>query len=139
MPKKIEVVLTVQNEKPSIQFHVSDVVEGPAKEKFMELLKDFPIQEAVVDSLSELSQARFLPAEDVEVLDLPQESVQQSKPCSNSAKKKARISESQLSTLRDILAKRMISESSFCAQHGVDRLENLPGGTAWRILHEWLG
>ena len=87
MPKKLEVILTVQNEKPSIQFHVSDVVEGPAKEKFMELLKDMPIPEAVLDSLSELSQARFLPAEEVEVQDVSPKFVQQSKPRSGSAQK----------------------------------------------------
>jgi len=139
MPNKLNVVLAIQNGQPSIQFQISNDLEGPAKEKIMRLLKDLPIQEAVMDSLAEFSQARFLPTDEVEVQDVPQQSVQQSKPCSGSAKKKAKITESQLSTLRDILAKKMISESSFCAQHGVDRLENLPGGTAWHILHEWLG
>ena len=138
MAKNAKVIFAIQNGQPLIQFSISDDVEGCAEEKFTELLNDLPVPKSVKDFLKELSPTRLLSRDEVEERDVPQQSVQQSKSGSDSAKKKSRISESQLSTLRDLLAKRRISESSFCAQHRVDRLENLPGGTAWRILHEWL-
>ena len=138
MAKNAKVVFTIQNGQPSIQFSISDNVEGCAEEKFTELLNDLPVPKSVKDSLKELSPARLLPSNEVEAHDVPQQSVQQSKSGSDSAKKKSRITDKQLETLRDLLAKKRISESSFCTQHKVARLEELTSGTAWHILDEWL-
>lgn len=136
MLKKIEVVLTIQNGQPSIQFQISKDLEGPAKEKIMEQLKGLPIQEVVMDSLTEFSQARLLPTDEVEVQDVPPKFVQQSKPRSGSAQKAKKISDSQLAVIRDCLAKRNTSEHDFCARHGVARLEDLTSGAAWHIINE---
>ncbi len=139
MAKNAKVIFAIQNGQPLIQFSISDNVEGCAEEKFTELLNDLPVPKSVKDSLKELSPARLLSSNEVKVQDASASGIgQQSKSGSNSAKKKLRITDKQLETLRDLLVKKRISESSFCAQHKVARLEELTSGTAWHILDEWL-
>ena len=104
------------------------------------MLTDLPIPATVANSLSDSFQTRLLANEEVKVQNVQSkpESVQQSKPSSGSTKKKAKITESQLRTLRDLLAKNRISESAFCGEHGVVRLEELSSGAAWHILDKML-
>ena len=69
MAKTIELSYALRNGQPSIQIHVTEIVEGNVKEKIQEILNDLP--DPITKSLNNLSQARLLTNDEVEVQDVP--------------------------------------------------------------------
>ena len=132
MAKTAEVFYTIQNGRPSIKFHISEEVDGAAKEKFVELLKDLPIPDAVVDSLSAIPVARLLSSNEEEVDDAPSKRASEKK--SFSSKPGCKITEKQLWIIQKYISEAGIDESGFCRQYGINRLEDMPKGVATNII-----
>lgn len=132
MAKTLEVFYSIQNGRPSIKFHIAEVVEEAAKEKLVELAKDLPIPEEVVDSLSAIPAARLLSSNEVEVHDVLSTKASGSK--SFSPKQGGKITEKQLWCIQNHLKKMGIAESEFCQQYGINRLADMPKGVATDIV-----
>jgi len=133
MAKTVEVFYTIQNGQPSIKFHIAEEVEGAAKEKVIELLKDLPLPGGVIDSLSAVPPARFLPSNEVEVNDVPNKRFAGQKTISPQSGNNI-ITDKQLWCIQEHLKKEGTDESEFCLRHGVKRLEDLPKGMAIKII-----
>ena len=132
MAKTIELSYALRNGQPSIQIHVTEVVEGNVKEKIQEILNDLP--DPITKSLKNLSQARLLTNDEVEVQDVPFLKSQTAKRQSFKSGGLQKITEKQLWCIKDHLEKMNINEKEFCLTHGVDRLEDLPKNTATGIV-----
>ena len=157
MAKTVEIFYAIQNGRPSIRFHVTDIVEGNAKEKILEMLNDLPIPESVVNSLKDPLSVPILPTavKDEEVQDVPcalppaqeeappsnnvcpepQENASEQKKKTRSSSR-AKITLPQIATIRQGLQERRIPEFVFCMNNHVERIEDLPGGVAWHIIHD---
>ena len=136
MAKTVEVFYTIQNGRPSIKFHIAEEVEGLAKEKFLELLKDLPLPDGVIDALSAVPPARLLPSSEVEVLDVPGQRPSNSKTQAFKSGNKQKITEGQLYCIKNSLARRQIPEEVFCQEQGVERLEDISKNAAIKIVSE---
>ena len=159
MAKTIELSYTVRNGQPSVQIHVTEIVEGSVKDKLLEILSDLP--EPIADSLKNLSRARLLSGDEVEVQTVSASSENAHSemppteigPCSettihppkalpNHGKTNPKksggkpITENQLRTINQALSDRHIPVAAFCHSHGVDRIEDLTKGDAWKIINE---
>ena len=134
MAKTVEVFYTIQNGRPSIKFHIAEEVEGLAKEKFLELLKDLPLPDGVIDALSVVPPARLLPSNEVEVNDVPNKRFAGQKTFSPQSGNN-KITDKQLWCIQDHLKKEGTDESEFCLRYGVKRLEDLPKGMAIKIIN----
>ena len=159
MAKTIELFYTNQNGCPSFSFRIADVIEGNAKAKFQEMLNDLPAP--IADSLKSLPPARLLSGDEVEVQTMPASTENahsvmppaENRSCSEATnhppqtlpnrektnpKKNDRksITEKQLRTIHQALSDRHIPVAAFCRSHGVDRIENLSKGEAWKIINE---
>lgn len=136
MAKTLEVYYTIQNGRPSIKFHIAEEVEGAAKEKFIELLKDLPLPDGVIDALSVVPPARFLPSNEVEVVDVPAQRPSNPKTQTFKSGNKQKITEGQLYCIKNSLARRQIPEEVFCQEQGVERLEDISKNAAIKIVSE---
>lgn len=136
MAKTAEVFYTFQNGRPSIKFHIAEEVEGSAKEKFIELLKDLPLPEGVIDALSVVPPARFLPSNEVEVYDVPDQRPSNLKTQTFKSGNNQKITDAQLYCIRKSLERRQIPEEVFCQEQGVERLEDLSKNAAITIVSE---
>ena len=136
MEKTIEMVCSVRNGQPSVQFRVTEVVEGNIKEKIQEMMNDLP--EPIANSMKNLQAARLLSNDEVNVYDVPFSN--QKAPTSKRHPFKSggslKITEKQLWCIKDYLENGNIDEKEFCLTHGVDRLEDLPKNVASGIVSE---
>ena len=154
MSNSAEITYAIQNDRPSIMIRVSAQEEGKSKPDLREMLSQ--IQEAIAD-FQKSPQAKLLPSEEVVVQDIPYSSPPAlPKPLPDNKGKsfsqkfsskantgaptsgKSKISEPQIATIRQNLMERNIPECAFCSTHGIKRLEDLPGGVAWHVIHDHL-
>ena len=132
MAKTIELSYALRNGQPSIQIHVTEVVEGNVKEKIQEILNDLP--DPITNSLKNISQARLLTDDEVEVQDVPFLKSPTAKRQSFKSGGLQKITDRQLWCIKDHLKKMDINEKEFCQTHGVDCLEDLPKDIAICIV-----
>ena len=135
MAKTVEVFFAIQKGQPSIQVHITDVVEGNAKEKILEMIDELPIAGPVVESLKELPPARLLANDEVTVRDVPQSS-SVSRSFKHQMGDNGKITERQLWCIQDYLKRHGLNEDSYCVEYGVDCLNNLPKKAAISIIQE---
>ncbi len=154
MSNSAEITYAIQNDRPSIMIRVSAQEEGKSKPDLREMLSQ--IQEAIAD-FQKSPQAKLLPSEEVVVQDIPYSSPPAlPKPLPDNKGKgfsqkfsskantgaptsgKSKITEPQIATIRQNLMERNIPECAFCSTHGIKRLEDLPGGVAWHVIHDHL-
>ncbi len=154
MSNSAEITYAIQNDRPSIMIRVSAQEEGKSKPDLREMLSQ--IQEAIAD-FQKSPQAKLLPSEEVVVQDIPYSSPPAlPKPLPDNKGKgfsqkfsskantgaptsgKSKIKEPQIATIRQNLMERNIPECAFCSTHGIKRLEDLPGGVAWHVIHDHL-
>lgn len=148
MPKKAEIIYSIQNDRPSITIHLAE--EGNATHDLHGMLSQ--IQEAITEFQAR-PQTRQLSSSEVEVQDISRASPpareepspdsrwntsQQNNALSHPPKKDTSspgtISKKQAGLIHVNLKAREISEKDFCAKHGVDCVENLSGKMAWIII-----
>ena len=157
MSTNAEITYAIQNDRPSITIRYSAQEEGNSKPDLCDMLSQ--IQEAitkfqakpspkllsnmevVVQDVPHPTQAtpkpQALSLADNNVKNFPQKFIQ--KPNANlSSSGKKKISESQIATIRQNLRERSIPECVFCNKHGIKRVEELPGGIAWHVIHDHL-
>ena len=154
MSNSAEITYAIQNDRPSIMIRVSAQEEGKFKPDLREMLSQ--IQEAIAD-FQKSPQAKLLPSEEVVVQDIPYSSPPAlPKPLPDNKGKgfsqkfsskantgaptsgKSKITEPQIATIRQNLMERNIPECVFCNTYGVKRVEDLPGGVAWHVIHDHL-
>jgi len=154
MSNSAEITYAIQNDRPSIMIRVSAQEEGKSKPDLREMLSQ--IQEAIAD-FQKSPQAKLLPSEEVVVQDIPYSSPPAlPKPLPDNKGKgfsqkfsskantgaptsgKSKITEPQIATIRQNLMERNIPECVFCNTYGVKRVEDLPGGVAWHVIHDHL-
>ena len=154
MSNSAEITYAIQNDRPSIMIRVSAQEEGKSKPDLREMLSQ--IQEAIAD-YQKSPQAKLLPSEEVVVQDIPYSSPPAlPKPLPDNKGKgfsqkfsskantgaptsgKSKITEPQIATIRQNLMERNIPECVFCNTYGVKRVEDLPGGVAWHVIHDHL-
>ena len=157
MSTNAEITYAIQNDRPSITIRYSAQEEGKSKPDLCDMLSQ--IQEAITKFQAK-PQPKLLSNTEVVVQDVPQSTPATPKPqalpladnnvknspqkisqkpnpnLSSSGKKK--ISESQIATIRQNLRERNIPECAFCNAHGIKRVEELPGGVAWHVIHDHL-
>ena len=157
MSTNAEITYAIQNDRPSITIRYSAQEEGNSKPDLCDILSQ--IQEAITKfqakphskllSNTEVvvhdvphpapatHKPQALPLADNNVKNSPQKISQ--KPNTNlSSSGKKKISESQIATIRQNLRERSIPECVFCNKHGIKRVEELPGGIAWHVIHDHL-
>ena len=157
MSTNAEITYAIQNDRPSITIRYSAQEEGNSKPDLCDMLSQ--IQEAitkfqakpqpkllsntevVVQDVPHPAPAtpkpQALPLSDNNVKNSPQEFSQ--KPNTNlSSSGKKKITVSQVATIRQNLRERNIPECAFCNSHGIKRVEELPGGIAWHVIHDHL-
>ncbi len=136
MAKTIELSCAIRNGQPSIQIHVTEVVEGNVKEKIQEMLNDLP--GPIADSLKELHKPRLLSNEEVTVCDVPVQNRRASTSKTRSFKSapNEKITERQLYCIKESLGKLNLDEKELCLEYGVDRLEDLPKNAAISIVSD---
>ena len=149
-----EITYSIQNDRPSIMIRVSAQGEGNSTPDLCGMLCQ--IQTAITE-FQKKPPAKLLSNTEVVVQDVPLSSppalpkpLPDNKDKSFSQKisskthtgaptaSKSKITEPQIATIRQNLAERNIPECAFCNTHGVKRLEDLPGGIAWRVIHDHL-
>ena len=152
MPQSAEITYAIQNDRPSITIHLSE--EGNSTPDLCGMLSQ--IQEAITE-FQVRPQTKQLSCSDVDVQDVSRASPTAPKtqalpspdnngknypqkysprPNANSPSSgRKMISESQIATIRQNLQERNISEYTFCNAHGVKRIEDLPAGVAWHVIH----
>ena len=157
MSTNAEITYAVQNDRPSITIRYSAQEEGKSKPDLCDMLSQ--IQEAitkfqvkpppkllsntevVVQDVPHPTQAtpkpQALSLADNNVKNSPQKFIQKTNANLSSSGKKI-ISESQIATIRQNLRERNIPECVFCNKHGIKRVEELPGGVAWHVIHDHL-
>ena len=154
MSNSAEITYAIQNDRPSIMIRVSAQEEGKFKPDLRGMLSQ--IQEAITD-FQKSPQAKLLPSEEVVVQDIPYSSPPAlPKPLPDNKGKgfsqkfsskantgaptsgKSKITEPQIATIRQNLMERNIPECVFCNTYGVKRVEDLPGGVAWHVIHDHL-
>ena len=154
MATTAEIFYSNQNDHPFIMIHLSAQGEGNSTPDLCGMISQ--IREAVTE-FQEKPQAKLLSNTEVVVQDVPlSSSPAQPKPLPDNKDKsfsqkissktntgaptasKSKITEPQIATIRQNLAERNIPECAFCNTHGVKRLEDLPGGIAWRVIHDHL-
>ena len=154
MSNSAEITYAIQNDRPSIMIRVSAQEEGKSKPDLREMLSQ--IQEAIAD-YQKSPQAKLLPSAEVVVQDIPHSSPPAlPKPLPDNKGKgfsqkfsskantgaptsgKSKITEPQIATIRQNLMERNIPECVFCNTYGVKRVEDLPGGVAWHVIHDHL-
>ena len=154
MSNSAEITYAIQNDRPSIMIRVSAQEEGKSKPDLREMLSQ--IQEAIAD-YQKSPQAKLLPSAEVVVQDTPHSSPPAlPKPLPDNKGKgfsqkfsskantgaptsgKSKITEPQIATIRQNLMERNIPECVFCNTYGVKRVEDLPGGVAWHVIHDHL-
>ena len=154
MVTNAEISCTIQNDRQTLTFRVSAQGEGNSTPDLRGMLSQ--IQEAIAD-FQKSPQAKLLPSAEVVVQDIPHSSPPAlPKPLPDNKGKsfsqkfsskantgaptsgKSKISEPQIATIRQNLMERNIPECAFCSTHGIKRLEDLPGGVAWHVIHDHL-
>ncbi len=148
MPKKAELMYSIQNDRPSFTIHLSE--EGNSTPDICGMLSQ--IQEAITE-FQVKPQTKQLSSSDVKVQDVSSaappareepssnsrwNTSQQNNAPSQKPKKDTSspgtISKKQAGLIHVNLKAREISEKDFCAKHGVDCVENLSGKMAWIII-----
>ena len=139
MAKTIELSCSIRNGQPSVQIHVTEVVEGNIKEKIQEMMNDLP--EPIANSMKNLQTARLLTNDEVNVYDVPisNQKALTSKRHSFKSGGSMKLTDRQLWCIKDYLQKGNINEKEFCLTHGVDRLEDLPKSVASGVVSEIKG
>ena len=157
MSTSAEITCTIQNDHQSIMFRVSAQGEGNSTPNLRGMLSE--IQGAITD-FQKKPPARLLSNSEVVVLDVPHPAPAASKPqmlplednkdksfsqnipskanTGAPTSKKSKITAPQIATIRQNLVERNIPECVFCNTYGVKRVEELPGGIAWRVIHDHL-
>ena len=155
MSTSAEITYSIQNDRPSITFRVSAQGEGNSAPDLRGMLSQ--IQEAVTE-FQKKPPAKLLSNTEVVVQDAPLPTPATPKPQmlpladnqgknfsqKNSSKgntgtptsKKSKITAPQIATIRQNLVERNIPECVFCNKYGVKRVEDLPGGVAWHVIHD---
>ena len=158
MSTEAEVTYAIVNDRPSIMIRLSAQEEGENKPDLCGMLSQ--IQEAITEFQANKPQPKLLSNAEVVVQDAPHPAPATPKPqalpltdnnvknspqefspkpntnLSSSGKKK--ITVSQVATIRQNLRERNIPECTFCNSHGIKRVEELPGGVAWHVIHDHL-
>ena len=159
MSTSAEITYSIQNDRPSITFRVSAQGEGNSAPDLRGMLSQ--IQEAVTE-FQKKPPTKLLSNTEVVVQDAPHPASATPKPqmlpladnkgksssqsiSSNantgagaSTSKKSKITAPQIATIRQNLVERNIPECVFCNTYGVKRVEDLPGGVAWHVIHDHL-
>ena len=157
MTKNAEIIVAIQNDRPSITIRVSAQEDGETKLVLRDMLSE--IQEAITEFQAK-PQAKLLQSTAAEVHDatciqspaedaLPRNEAifsqlrNASKPKTNPASSgrahqngSKKITPGQITTLRQNLQERRIPESTFCRMNHVERLEDMSKGVAWNIIHD---
>ena len=152
MPKKAEIMYSIQNDHPSITIHLSE--EGDLTPDLRGMLSQ--IQEAITEFQAK-PQTRQLSSSDVKVQDVSRTSPPaREEPSPNRRRKTSyqntatseneafdksspgTISKSQAGKIHHELEERNIPEQDFCTKHGVARVEDLPLNKAWIIISKEL-
>ena len=155
MSTSAEITYSIQNDRPSITFRVSAQGEGNSAPDLRGMLSQ--IQEAVTE-FQKKPPTKLLSKTEVVVQDAPHPASATPKPqmlpvADNKAKslsqnfssktntgaptsKKSKITAPQIATIRQNLVERNIPECVFCNNYGVKRVEDLPGGVAWHVIHD---
>ena len=158
MSSTAEITVAIQNDRPSLMIRVTAQEEGNSMPDIRGML--FQIQEAITEYQA-MPPAKLLSSSEVAVHDVPcalppaEEApltrtettfVQQKntlKPETNTASSgkyhqngKKKITPGQILTIRQNLQERRIPESTFCRNNNVERLEDMPKGVAWKIIHD---
>ena len=158
MSTKAEVTYAIVNDRPSIMIRLSAQEEGETKPDLCGMLSQ--IQEAITEFQANKPQPKLLSNAEVVVQDVPHpapatpkpqmlplednkdKSISQNIPSKANAgvptSKKSKITAPQIATIRQNLVERNIPECVFCNTYGVKRVEELPGGIAWRVIHDHL-
>ena len=157
MSTSAEITYSIQNDRPSITFRVSAQGEGNSAPDLRGMLSQ--IQEAVTE-FQKKPPTKLLSNTEVVVQDAPRPAPAASKPqmlplednkdksfsqnipskanTGAPTSKKSKITAPQIATIRQNLVERNIPECVFCNTYGVKRVEELPGGIAWRVIHDHL-
>lgn len=157
MTTTAEITCAIQNDHQSITFRVAAQSEGDSIPDLRSMLSQ--VQEAVTDFQNK-PQPKLLSNAEVVVQDVPHPTPatpkQQMLPLADNkgksssqnitskantgspTSKKSKITEPQIATIRQNLVERNIPECVFCNTYGVKRVEDLPGGIAWRVIHDHL-
>ena len=152
MPKKAEIMYSIQNDHPSITIHLSE--EGDLTPDLRGMLSQ--IQEAITEFQAK-PQTRQLSSSDVKVQDVSRTSPPaREEPSPNRRRKTSyqntatseneafdksspgTISKSQAGKIHHELEERNIPEQDFCTKHGVARVEDIPLNKAWIIISKEL-
>ena len=149
MPKKAEIMYSIQNDRPSITIHLSE--EGDLMPDLCGMLSQ--IQEAITE-FQVRPQTRQLSSSDVKVQDVSRASPPaREEPSSDSRRQYSyqnassgnevfdksspgTISKRQAGMIHHELKVRNFPEQVFCAKHGVARVEDLPWNKAWEIIQK---
>jgi len=149
MPKKAEIMYSIQNDRPSITIHLSE--EGDLTPDLCGMLSQ--IQEAITE-FQVKPQTKQLSSSDVKVQDVSRASPPaREEPSSDSRRQYSyqnassgnevfdksspgTISKRQAGMIHHELKVRNYPEQFFCAKHGVARVEDLPWNKAWEIIQK---
>ena len=136
MAKTNELLYAIKNGQPSVQIHVTEVVEGSVKDKIQEMMNDLP--EPIAESLKGVPPARLLSNDEVNVQDVPvlNRKTSTSKARAFQPGPVEKITEKQLYCIKESLGKRNLDETAFCQAYGVNHLEDLPKSVATDIVSE---
>ena len=157
MSTNAEITYAIQNDHPSITIRLSAQEEGETKPDLCGMLSQ--IQEAITEfqakpptklltnaevtvqdvpkSTPATPKTQALPLTNNIVKSLPQKNPSKPNTAAQSSGKK-KITELQIATIRQNLRERSIPECVFCNKHGIKRVEELPGGVAWHVIHDHL-
>ena len=149
MPKKAELMYSIQNDRPSITIHLSE--EGDLTPDLCGMLSQ--IQDAITEFQAR-PQTRLLSSSDVKVQDVSRASPPaREEPSSDSRRQYSyqnassgnevfdksspgTISKRQAGMIHHELKERNIPEQVFCAKYGVARVEDLSCKKAWFIIDQ---
>ena len=150
MPKKAEIMYSIQNDRPSITIHLSE--EGDLMPDLCGMLSQ--IQEAITE-FQVRPQTKPLSSSDVKVQDVSRTSPPaREEPLPDNRRKSSyqnnassgnevfdksspgTISKRQAGMIHHELKVRNFPEQVFCAKHGVARVEDLPWNKAWEIIQK---
>ena len=136
MAKTLELFYAIKNGQPSVQIHVTEIVEGNIKDKLQEMMNDLP--GPIAESLKGVPPARLISDDEVNVQDVSVPSKKTSTPKKQpfQAGIGETITERQLYCIKKHLEKQNLDETAYCQSFGVSRLEDLPKSIATDIVSE---